>query len=289
MDRTSSIRKVLIYTFLANAAVAIAKIVYGYITNSIGMTSDGLHSFFDGVSNIIGLVGIWIASHPPDRNHPYGHKKYETLFTLAIASMIFFTCYQILKKVYESFYGYHRINVTSVSFFVMLITMTVNVSVMLYETKMGRELMSDFLIADAKHTKSDIMTSMAVILGLIFSRLGYKHADSIIGIVITVFIAKIGYEILKSASDILVDTVRINTLALENVVTSIEGVRECHDIRTRGTEHTVFLDLHILVDPNISLESAHEIADRVESELKRHFPTVTDIVVHVEPENKIKK
>lgn len=284
MDRAGSIRRVLVYTLLANAVVAIAKMVYGYITNSIGMTSDGVHSFFDGVSNVIGLAGIWIASRPPDKNHPYGHKKYETLFTLAIASMIFFTCLQILKKVYDSFYDEHRLQVTSLSFLIMMITTAVNVSVMIYETKKGRELMSDFLIADAKHTKSDIMASVSVILGLTFSRLGYQHADAVIGVIITVLIAKIGYEILRSASDILVDTTRIDTPAVEAVVKSIEGVRECHDIRTRGTEHTVFLDLHILADPDISLKNAHKIADRVESEIKKRFPTVTDIVVHVEPE-----
>lgn len=286
MDRTSGVRKVLVYTFLANAVVALAKVIYGYATNSIGMTSDGFHSLFDGVSNIIGLIGIWIASRPPDRRHPYGHKKFETLFTLAIATMIFFTCYQILIKVYDSFFDHHVISVTPVSFIVMLITMAVNISVMVYETKKGKELLSDFLIADAKHTKSDIMTSVAVIVGLIFSRFGYYHADAVIGIVITVFIARIGYEIIRSASDTLVDTVCIDTLAVENVVRGIEGVMECHDIRTRGAVHSVFLDLHILVDPNLPVKKAHEIADSVEAKIKETFSTVVDIVVHVEPGDK---
>lgn len=289
MDRTTGIRRVLIYTFAANSLVAAAKIVYGYTTNSIGMTSDGFHSLFDGVSNIVGLVGIWIASGPPDKNHPYGHKKYETLFTLAIASMIFFTCYQILRKVYGSFYDTHKVDVTSISFIVMLMTMAVNIIVMIYETKKGRELMSDFLIADAKHTKSDIMTSLAVILGLIASGLGYQKADIAIGIVITFFIARIGYEILKTASDTLVDTICIDTSAVESVVVGTPGVNGCHDIRTRGTVTSVFLDLHILVDPALSLENAHRIADSVESGVKKNFPTVVDIVVHVEPDEKAKK
>lgn len=286
MDRTSGVRKVLVYTFLANAVVALAKVAYGYATNSIGMTSDGFHSLFDGVSNILGLVGIWIASRPPDRRHPYGHKKFETLCTLAIATMIFFTCYQILARVYGSFFDHHSITVTPFSFIVMLITMAVNISVMIYEAKKGKELMSDFLIADAKHTKSDIITSVAVIVGLIFSRLGYHHADAVIGIVITLFIARIGYEIIRSASDTLVDTVCIDTLAVENVVTGIAGVMECHDIRTRGAVHSVFLDLHILVDPNLPVKKAHEIADSVEARIKENFSTIVDIVVHMEPGDK---
>lgn len=286
MDRTGGVRRVLVSTLIANCCVAAAKVFYGYNTNSIAMTSDGFHSFFDGASNVIGLVGIRIASRPPDRGHPYGHRKYETLFTLAIASMIFLTCYQILRKVFLSFHEDHRTVVTSVSFVVMLFTMAVNVAVMLYETKKGRELKSDFLIADAKHTRSDILASVSVLLGLTLVKLGYGLADAVIGIVIAVLIARVGYGILRTASDVLVDTSCIDTFAVEATVISTEGVRGCHDIRTRGTAHSAFLDLHILVDPEISIEKGHAIADRVESAIKERFPSVVDIVVHVEPEEK---
>lgn len=284
MDRTSEIRKVLIYTLLGNIAVALAKVLYGYSTNSIAMLSDGFHSFFDGFSNIIGLLGIWIAAHPPDSKHPYGHKKYETLFTIVIAVMIFFTCYQILLKLYDSFFKEHITVVTPVSFYIMLITIAINIAVMTYEIRKGRELKSDFLIADAKHTKSDILVSIAVIIGLIFSKLGYQKADVVIGIVIVALIARIGYEIVKGASDVLVDSVIIEMSAVEAVVNSIKGVRGSHDIRTRGTETSVFIDLHILVDPKIAVYEAHIIADSVEEVLKDRFPSVVDVVVHVEPE-----
>ena len=137
VNNVLQIRKVLLYTFALNAAVAIAKVIYGYITNSIAMTSDGFHSLFDGVSNIVGLIGIWIAYHPPDENHPYGHKKYETLFTIIISVMIFVTCFQILKQVYHSIVEYHKTEVTGVSFAVMLVTMAVNIFVAIYERKKG--------------------------------------------------------------------------------------------------------------------------------------------------------
>lgn len=286
MDRTDAVRRVLIYTLIANTAVAVAKMVYGHFTNSIAMVSDGFHSLFDGISNVIGLVGVWIASHPPDRDHPYGHKKYETLFTIAIAVMIFLTCYQILRKVYESFLEEHRVAVTFFSFAVMILTLAINIVVMMYEMKRGRELKSDFLVADAKHTRSDILASMAVIVSLILTVLGCRRIDAVIGIIITVLIARIGIGILKTASDILVDTVCIDTSAIGDVVNHVEGVKGCHDIRTRGTEGSVFLDLHVLVDPAISVERSHEIADRVESSIKGRFPSVVDIVVHVEPEER---
>ena len=283
-DYPAQVRKVLIATLILNVLVALAKAVYGFITNSVAMVSDGFHSFFDGASNVIGLVGIWIASHPPDEKHPYGHKKYETLFTIIIAVMLFTTCFEILKKVYQSFHEDHKTQVTQVSFLIMIMTTGVNIFVMLYEKRKGKQLGSEFLIADAKHTKSDILVSLTVIASLVFSRLGYPHADVIVGLIITIFIARIGYEILKDASNVLVDTVCLNTRAIESLVNSLDGVRGCHDIRTRGSENSIYLDLHVLVGRNLSTEKSHEIADSIEETIKREFPSVVDIVVHVEPE-----
>jgi cation diffusion facilitator family transporter len=284
-DYTVQVRKVLLYTLCLNSFVAFAKIIYGYITNSVAIMSDGFHSFFDGISNIVGLVGTWIASHPPDEDHPYGHGKYETLFTIIISVMIFTTCFQILKKVYFSFVEGYRTIVTPLSFTIMFITMGVNIFVMLYESKKGKELESSFLIADAMHTKSDIFASLAVIISLIFTKIGYPLADPLMGIFITFFIARIGYHILKEASDILVDTVCLDTSAIRFVVDRVNGVKGCHDIRTRGSMNSVYLDLHVLVDSNLSTEKAHEIADNIEKEIKQEFPAIVDIVVHIEPDS----
>lgn len=284
INNAAQIKRVLLYTLILNSCVAIAKVIYGYISNSIAMTSDGFHSFFDGMSNVVGLIGIWIAYHPPDEKHPYGHKKYETLFTIIISVMIFATCLQILKQVYHSIVEYHRTEVTSISFAVMFLTMAVNIFVATYESRKGRELKSEFLIADALHTKSDIFASTGVIASLIITKSGYRIADTIAGAVIALLIARIGYDILKKASDVLVDTVCIDTTAVKAVINEVEGVKGCHDIRTRGSEHSIYLDLHILVDPEMSTGDAHVIADSVEEKIKANFPSVADIVVHVEPE-----
>ena len=284
-NTSAEVRKVLIFTLVLNCCVAAAKILYGYLTSSVAMMSDGFHSFFDGMSNIVGLIGTWIAYHPPDENHPYGHRKYETLFTIIIAAMIFVTCFAILKRVYLFFIDGYKTTVTWASFVVMLITMGVNIFVTLYESKKGRKLGSSFLIADAKHTKSDIFASAAVIISLFFAKMGYYLADPIVGIVITFFIARIGYEILKEASDTLVDTVCLDTAAIKFVVNSIEGVKGCHDIRTRGASNCTYLDLHALVRSDLPIEKAHEIADKIENEIKKEFPSVVDIVVHIEPDS----
>lgn len=283
-DYSSRVRRVLVITLILNLAVSFAKILYGYLTDSTAMLSDGFHSLFDGASNVIGLIGIWIASHPPDERHPYGHRKFETLFTIAIGVMLFTTCLEILKRAYSSLRGDQPVTVTAVSFSIMLLTLAVNTGVMLYESAKGKELGSDYLIADARHTKSDIFVSLAVIVSLIFSKMGYHRADGIVALIVTIMIARIGYHILRDATTVLVDTVCLNTKAVESVVNNLEGVRGCHDIRTRGSQNAIYLDLHVLVDRHITTEESHAIADRIEDTIKKEFPAVVDIVVHMEPE-----
>ena len=283
MIRLKEVRHVLIYTLFLNMAVALAKIIYGYKTNSISMFSDGFHSFFDGTSNVIGLIGIWIASQPPDENHPYGHRKFETLSTIAIVVLIFFAGLEILKKAYHGLREPQSIEVTSMSFIIMSITLLINIGVMTYERKKGQELKSDFLIADALHTNSDIFVSLSVIVSLIAAKIGYPIIDSIAAIIIVILIAKIGYGILKLATDVLTDAARIDTREIKDIVMLIEGIKECHEIRTRGREDAVHIDLHILIDPGEQIHKAHDLAHSVEEVIKKKFPSVIDVVVHIEP------
>lgn len=286
MLRLKKVKRVLIYTLLLNISVSVAKVIYGYKTESISMVSDGFHSFFDGTSNVIGLVGIFIASQPPDANHPYGHRKYETLSTIAIAILIFFTGLEILKKAYTSIQSSPGIEVTPYSFLIMAITLVVNTGVMMYETKKGKELKSDFLLADAMHTKTDIFISLSVVISLIAAKFGYPVVDIIASLVITYFIVRMGISILKSATEVLTDAAQISPDEIKDVVHPIRGIRGCHEIRTRGKEGAVNIDLHILVDPDVKTQDAHDLAHDVEEIIKKKFPSVIDVVVHIEPYNK---
>lgn len=283
MIRLQKVRQVLIYTLFLNMAVALAKIIYGYKINSISMFSDGFHSFFDGTSNVIGLVGIWIASQPPDESHPYGHRKFETLSTIAIAFLIFFAGLEILKKAYHGLKEYHSVEVTTASFIIMSATLLINVAVMTYERKKGHELKSDFLLADALHTNTDIFVSLSVIISLVAAKVGYPIIDAIAAIIIALLITKMGFGILKSATDVLTDAARIDTREIKDIVMLIEGIKECHEIRTRGRDDAVHIDLHILIDPGEQIHKAHDLAHSVEEVIKKKFPSVIDVVVHIEP------
>ncbi len=283
MDRIREIKKVLAITFFLNLVVSGIKVVLGYITNSVAILSDGIHSLYDGISNVIGYIGVSLSSSPPDERHPYGHRKYETIFTIGLSLLLLITCLEIFKRAIRALIEDARPDVSSLSFLIMLITLGVNIFVNRYELKRGRVLNSEYLLADAGHTGSDIIVTTGVILSLYLSKLGIPKVDAIAGLVVGILVARIGYIILKSAVDILVDTVQMDKERICRLVLDVKGVTGCHDIRTRGTRDCVFVDLHVEVEKTISVEDAHLIADRVEERLKKEIPIIKDVVVHIEP------
>lgn len=283
MHRITDIRKVLIITLLLNFFVSGIKIFYGFLTNSLAILSDGFHSLFDGVSNIVGLVGIHLSSHPPDDTHPYGHRKYETLFTIFVGLLMFATCAEIFRRIYDSLTIAHTVEVTNTSFIIMICTMIINIFVAKYESKKGRELKSEYLLADSQHTKSDVYISVGVIISLVLMKLGFVFADIVTGAVVGIFVARAGINIIKEAAETLVDRTKIDKSKIKEVVNQSKGVRGCHKVRTRGTISHVFLDLHLLVDPSLSVQEAHDIAHLAEVEIRKRFPEVVDIMVHIEP------
>jgi cation diffusion facilitator family transporter len=282
-ERYLKIRWVLIYVLFLNWGVAAAKLLYGWLTRSASMTADGFHSFSDGSSNIIGLLGIWISSRPIDETHPYGHKKYETLTSIGISILLFLVCFNVVREGILRFLHPIVPQVNVSSFLVMGITLAINIAVMIYENRMGIALKSDILISDALHTRADILTSSSVIVSLIGIKFGYPILDPIASLMISGFIAYAAVDILKESSRVLSDGVAIPIQEIKRVVLSIRGVEECHQIRSRGRGDDIHIDLHVLVDPEMDVHRAHHLSYAIENKIKRDFHGVTDVVVHMEP------
>lgn len=279
----NKIRNILLVVLCLNWFVAILKVVVGYAIKSQSMLADGYHSFSDGASNIIGLIGIWFASFPRDKDHPYGHKKYETFASIGIALLLFIVCSNILRESFLRFLNPVLPQISMVSFMVIFATMLINFMVMRYEHREGIALGSDILVADAMHTRSDILTSFSVIAAFIFTKAGFPVFDSIFAVVISVFIGRAGLEILHRSSRILCDQAAIEPAAIRKIVTQIEEVKECHKIRTRGRRDDVHIDLHVLLEDDTPLKKAHQISYLIEETLKKNITGVTDVVVHIEP------
>jgi cation diffusion facilitator family transporter len=266
-----------------NLAVAIVKIVLGYVTGAVSILSDGFHSLTDSASNVVALVGVSIARLPPDENHPYGHRKYETMASLGILVFLIIVLVQVLGAAYDRLVNGGEPRVFPEGIGIMVVTLAVNLWVVAYEERAGKRLNSEVLRADAKHTRSDVLTSGTVVIALIGVWQGYPLLDPLAALVVAVFIGRACWQIAKEASRILADEMVIAEDDVRAVVHSVPAVLGCHRIRTRGPADYVFMDLHVWLDGQTLLESAHATSHTVKDLLMTRFPHLVDVVIHIEP------
>jgi len=283
VDRYAAVSRVLGRVLVLNLIVAVAKILLGYASGAVSILSDGFHSLTDTASNVVAIVGVRVASRPPDEDHPYGHRKFETMASLGILIFLVLVLVQVLGAAIERLRSGATPEVHALAFWVMGSTFLVNVAVVWYERSAGRRLTSEILLADAHHTSSDLLTSGAVILALVGVRLGYPWLDPVAALLVAGFIAHACWEIFHDTARILGDRIVIDESNIREVVQSLPEVMGCHQIRTRGPVDFVFLDLHVWMDGDLPLHEAHRISHVVKDRLMARFPEIKDAVIHIEP------
>lgn len=266
-----------------NMLVGGAKIGYGLWSGSVAMSADGAQSLLDGLSNVVGLVSIAVAARPPDEEHHYGHDRYETLASLIIAMIMSVSALEILRSGIRHLISGASPTVGAGSFVVLLCTVTINCGVATWEARKGRELQSDFLAADAKHTWSDVGVSSGVIIGLLAVRAGFDRADSMVSIVIAGVIAWAAWTIVRDASLVLTDAVRIDPRELMAAILDTDGVETAHKLRARSMGGRQLVEVDITVDPHLRVDQAHDVATSVERSVKEIAGRYAQAIVHVEP------
>jgi cation diffusion facilitator family transporter len=278
------VRRVLIITLFLNLAVSAGKIVVGTLSGSLAMVADGYHSLVDGANNVIGLFVAAFAYAPPDRGHPYGHRKFETAATLAIGGALLALAYRVVSGAFASAGRPQTPAIGVLNWAVMIATMGVNLFVSSYESREGRRLGSDYLRADATHTRSDLYVSLGVIASFAAARAGVPGADAVVAGLIGCFIAFQAVQILLRSFHVLTDRAVLVPEAVEEVVRRVPEVRSVREVRTRGSDDAIYVDLIAHVDGGLSLRAAHDVADRIEEAVKAALPAVVDVVVHLEPD-----
>jgi cation diffusion facilitator family transporter len=283
VDRYRAVSRVLLRVLFLNVAVAIAKIALGLSTGAVSVLTDGFHSLTDGASNVVALVGVRIASQPPDADHPYGHRKFETMASVGILLFLLVVLVQVVWAAVDRFRSPLTPEVEALSFIVMGLTSLVNLGVVKYERNAGFRLSSEVLLADAHHTQSDLFTSMTVIAALIGVHLGMPILDPLAAIVVAGFIGHACWEIFHDTTRILSDQIVIAADDIREVVGEVPEVLGCHHIRSRGSVDHVFVDMHIWMDPAMRLDKAHEISHVVKDLIMARYPQIKDAVIHIEP------
>jgi cation diffusion facilitator family transporter len=281
--RHHGVVRVLRRVLVLNLIVALAKIALGYSSGAVSILSDGFHSLTDAASNVVALVGTSAAQRPADENHPYGHRKYETMASVAILVFMLLVLLEVARNALEHLRTPSTPTVLPFAIGVMLATLAVNLAVVRYESSASRALGSEILRADAKHTQSDVWTTIAVLGALGGASLGYPMLDPLAGIVVSGFIGHACWQIAREASGVLADEIVLDEDEIRSVIDAVPGVMGSEKIRTRGPRDNVFLDLHLWIDGGTSLGEAHGISHVVKDRLMARFPQIVDAVIHIEP------
>ena len=283
-SRYADVSRVLTRVLFVNLAVAFAKIAFGYASGAISVLSDGFHSLTDAASNLVRLVGVRAARQPPDADHPYGHRKYETVAAAGVTVFLLLVVIEIIRNAFNHLTGRttpHEIGLAS--FAVMVVTIGINLRVVSYESRSADRLSSEVLMADATQTRGDVWSSMTGVAALIGARAGWPMLDPIAALIVAAFIAYAGYQVASATTKILSDRIVMDESDLERVVLSVPGVLGCHQIRTRGSSDHVFLDLHVWLPAAMPLVEAHALSHVVKDRLVARFPQIADAIIHIEP------
>jgi len=260
------------------------KVVVGYATGSLSLLADALHSVTDSANNVLGLVASKFSSPLPDREHPYGHHKFEAVGALGIAAFLGIACFEILQGAIEKIIrGGSPVRISGPELWLLLIVLGVNIFVAFYERNVGTRIGSSILVADAKHTMSDVWVTISVLGGLIgIWWFNFQWLDVVLAFPVALLVFWSGWSVLKENLPWLVDQMAIAPEAIHGIATSVPGVINCHDIASRGViGRQVFIEMHLVVDTP-EVETAHQITEEVENKLQERYSPVR-IIIHVEP------
>ncbi len=279
----SPVTRILWLVLGLNLPVTAVKLAIGFSTGALAVVADGFHSLVDSSSNLVGLAGVWAAARPVDANHPYGHRRFETMATLSIGVLLLAAAWEILRAIVERLTGGPPPEITPTTLLVVALTLPVNLAIVAFETRAGRRLNSQILLADATHTRTDVYVTLGVLASLLGALLGLAWLDMVVAAVVVGVIVRAAWHILRAAALVLTDSAAADPEAVARIALDVPGVRYVHRVRSRGATDDVHLDLHVKVNPAITTTQAHSIASEVERRILTELPRLRRVVVHVEP------
>jgi cation diffusion facilitator family transporter len=282
-EKSSGVRRVLSGILIANIVVVAVKFAVGLKTNSLAVFGDALQSSVDSANNLFAIVVVRVAAKAPDEEHPYGHAKFETLGALLIALLLALSIFELVRgAIARLVAGAPSPDVSSTALVLLVFTLMINIAVVWFETRAGRRLGSDLLLADALHTRTDVFITLGVLGGLALARAGLAWADPTLALVVAVLVGRAGYQILRRSLPTLVDERAFDRSTIQQEAEQVAGVVSAYAIRSRRAGDRRFAELTIAVDGNSDVASAHRIADQVEDRL-RDTLQLDEVTVHVEP------
>ena len=279
--------RVSFISIIINVFLSIIKFIAGVIGNSSAMISDAIHSLSDVISTFVVIIGIYASKKEADEKHRYGHERYECISAIILSFILLLTGlyvgYNGIKSLIDK--SYLDNNITYYALVAAIVSIVVKEWMYHYTIKVAKKINSSSLKADAWHHRSDALSSFGALIGIGGAMLEYKFLDPIASIIICIFIVKAAIDIMKESFDKVMD-VSLDDFKIEkikNIVLKEEGVKRIDDIKTRIFGNKAYIDLEIAVDGNMTLNAAHNIAEKVQDKIEEELKECKHCMVHVNP------
>lgn len=285
VERFTAIKRVLIIEGCVNLLLTLTKLVVGLLTHSSVILADALHSLTDLFNNVIAFVAIRISQKPADKSHPYGHQKFEYLAIFLLAVLLSVVSLELVLYAIEHHGNVVEQNVTGLV--LLIVAIAVNFLLSRWQMRKASALKSELLAADAKHTFSDVLTSIAVLVGWQLAASGWYWLDTVFCLGVAVLVGHLAWELFQQALPVLVDAKAddeaLSAEVLSRHSASFEHITRVTDVRTRRMGEQVNADLTLLVSPDLTITEAHNLAHEFEDYLKTQVE-LDDVVIHIEPD-----
>jgi len=279
-DYSRQVRRVFSVTLGLNLTVALAKIVLGAVSGVLSITADGVHSLTDASGNVAGLVGLRLAAKPPDHDHPYGHARYETIAALAIGLLLLLSAWEIVTGLLDRL-SHDTPEITPLVWAVLLVTLTINVFVSHYQSYHGRRLDSPALIADARHTQSDVWVTLAVIASTIAIALtGWGWIDIVMTLVVVALIVRAAWDIIQQTTRVLADAAPYSADEIISLIDHLPQIEAVERVRARGTPDAAHIDVDVRVSPEMTVGETADVTRAIREQLHASLEGVEEVEVH---------
>jgi cation diffusion facilitator family transporter len=261
--------------------MAIVKAGYGWKIHSVGMIADGFHSGIHASGVLFALGGIYLASRPPDAGHPYGYERYEPLTAMGLGGLMIAAMLVAANTAIEHTHANEALAIDAGSFAVMALSIVGTGILGLWERRGALALSSTVLQADARRSWTAGLVSLSVVIGLVLGMVGLQAADPMVAFAVVAAIAWTAWRTIREASRILTDATAADVRQIAAIAKSVPGVLGCHEVRARGVAGRVRIDLHVTVDPQMTVTRAHEISGDVERRVQERIEGVAEVLVHI--------
>ncbi len=284
-DKQRQVHQVLTITLFLNLLVAFGKIIIGLLSGALAITADGFHSLLDGTSNIISLIAIRIATQPPDDNHPYGHRRFETFAALVISMLLILAAWEIAMGAIDRLQSGKQPELTLLTFALLIGTLAVNIGVSTHQIQRGTQLNSEILLADAANTRTDVYVTLSVLVSMgIVWLTGWAWVDVVAALVVVGLIVHAAWRILSSTGVVLVDTAPYMPDQIETSLGHLPAVSRVLRARSRGPLDAVHIDVDLQVAPQITTDHTEAITQVIRERLDKNLGGIVEVEVHFVPD-----